>query len=102
MRAFACSAANDALDKLAWWLSSRLAGKVVSLDWGPWGGAGMISAELAREYERRGVGLIDPVLGAESFLDELLHGGAAPQVVLMNAPLAVMDGRPGAAVAEGE
>ena len=96
------SAANDALDKLAWWLSSRLAGKVVSLDWGPWGGAGMISAELAREYERRGVGLIDPVLGAESFLDELLHGGAAPQVVLMNAPLAVMDGRPGAAVAEGE
>ena len=29
-------------------------------------------------------------------------GGAAPQVVLMNAPLAVMDGRPGAAVAEGE
>ena len=96
------SAANDALDKLAWWLSSRLAGKVVSLDWGPWGGAGMISPELAREYERRGVGLIDPVLGAESFLDELLHGGSAPQVVLMNAPLAVMEGRSGAAVAEGE
>ncbi|MFO0586971.1 MAG: SDR family NAD(P)-dependent oxidoreductase [Polyangiaceae bacterium] len=88
------SAANDALDKLAWWLSARLPAKVVSLDWGPWGGAGMISPELAREYERRGVGLIDPSLGAESFLDELLHGGTAPQVVLMNAPLAVMDGRP--------
>jgi acyl transferase domain-containing protein/NAD(P)-dependent dehydrogenase (short-subunit alcohol dehydrogenase family)/acyl carrier protein len=87
------SAANDALDKLAWWLSSRLPGKVVSLDWGPWGGAGMISPELAREYERRGVGLIDPVLGAESFLDELLHGGSAPQVVLMNAALGVMEGR---------
>ena len=88
------SAANDALDKLAWWLSARLPGKIVSLDWGPWGGAGMISPELAREYERRGVGLIDPSLGADSFLDELLHGGTSPQVVLMNAPLAVMDGRP--------
>ncbi len=90
------SAANDALDKLAWWLSSRLPGKVVSLDWGPWGGAGMISPELAREYERRGVGLIDPALGAESFLDELLHGGSAPQVVLMNAALGVMEGHTGA------
>jgi acyl transferase domain-containing protein/NAD(P)H-dependent flavin oxidoreductase YrpB (nitropropane dioxygenase family)/NADP-dependent 3-hydroxy acid dehydrogenase YdfG len=91
------SAANDALDKLAWWLSGRVKGKVVSLDWGPWAGAGMISPELSREYERRGVGLIDPALGAESFLDELLHGGSDPQVVLMNASLEVMAGGPASA-----
>ncbi len=87
------SAANDALDKLAWWLSGRVSGRVVSFDWGPWAGAGMISAELEREYERRGVGLIDPAVGAESFLDELLRGGSSSQVVLMNASLAVMEGR---------
>ncbi len=54
----------------------------------------MISPELAREYERRGVGLIDPALGADSFLDEIQSGGSNPQVVLMNAALSVMEGRP--------
>lgn len=80
------AAANDALDKLASWLSTRVRGRVVSLDWGPWAsGAGMVSPELEREYHRRGVGLIDPVDGARAFLDELVHGGSATQVILMNA-----------------
>ena len=49
------AAANDALDALAHGgAGGRLAGRVLSIDWGPWGGTGMVSDELAREYARRG------------------------------------------------
>src|SRR5262249_19793861 len=69
------AAANDALDALARvWASQRgslnssnSSGRVLALDWGPWaapgGRSGMVSAELAREYARRGIGLIDPAEG---------------------------------------
>ncbi|MFO0759249.1 MAG: SDR family NAD(P)-dependent oxidoreductase [Byssovorax sp.] len=90
------AAANDTLDKLAYWLKERVKGRVVSLDWGPWAGAGMVSPELAREYERRGVGLIDPQQGVDAFLDELLHGGAASQVILMSGSPEVMIWQPAA------
>ena len=46
----------------------RLAGRVLGIDWGPWGGTGMVSDELAREYARRGVGLIDPADGVTALL----------------------------------
>jgi acyl transferase domain-containing protein/NAD(P)H-dependent flavin oxidoreductase YrpB (nitropropane dioxygenase family) len=88
------AAANDSLDKLAWWMGQRLAGRVVSIDWGPWAGAGMVSPELSREYERRGIGLIEPREGLDAFLDELLHGGRAAQVILMSATPAVMTWQP--------
>ena len=78
------AAANDYLDRLAATLKRRLAGRVLSINWGPWGGAGMVSPELEREYAKRGVGLIDPDAGAASFVDELLHGPAdEAQVILM-------------------
>jgi hypothetical protein len=47
---------------------------VVSVDWGPWAGSGMVSAELAQEYERRGVRLIDPEHGVACLLSELALG----------------------------
>jgi acyl transferase domain-containing protein/NAD(P)H-dependent flavin oxidoreductase YrpB (nitropropane dioxygenase family) len=84
------AAANDALDKLAWWLTGRVRGRVVSMDWGPWGGTGMVSPELAREYARAGVGLVDPEAGAAACVDEILASGGPPQVVLMNAAAEVM------------
>jgi NAD(P)-dependent dehydrogenase (short-subunit alcohol dehydrogenase family) len=87
------SAANDGLDKLAGWLRERVDGRMVSIDWGPWAGAGMVSPELAREYQRRGVGLIETQDGLDGFLDELLHGGSAAQVILMNATPLVMGGQ---------
>ena len=74
------AAAGDALDKLAWSLQSRISGRVVSIDWGPWSGTGM-AVDLEREYTRRGIGLIDPVLGVEALLAEL-HGGSDAQVIL--------------------
>jgi NAD(P)-dependent dehydrogenase (short-subunit alcohol dehydrogenase family) len=91
------AAANDAVDKLALDLRRRLSGRVVSINWGPWGGTGMVSEELEREYARRGVGLIDPGDGVRRLVLELSGGAGAPgQVVLMSA-----DARAMAAMADG-
>lgn len=78
------AAANDFLDRLAVRLNEALPGRVLSINWGPWGGAGMVSPELTREYAKRGIELIETGAGVASFLDELLHGRAEDaQVVLM-------------------
>jgi NAD(P)-dependent dehydrogenase (short-subunit alcohol dehydrogenase family) len=85
------AAANDALDKLALHLDRMLPGRVLSINWGPWGGTGMISPELEREYSRRGIGLIQPDEGVTQLLDELRRPGLA-QVILMRAEPASMGG----------
>lgn len=93
------AAANDALDTLARIWAGRTRGRVVALDWGPWatpdcglGGTGMVSAELRRGYERRGIGLIDPGDGVACLLAELA-GGTDPQVVYMCAEPAKFEAR---------
>jgi NAD(P)-dependent dehydrogenase (short-subunit alcohol dehydrogenase family)/acyl carrier protein len=68
------AAAGDALDKLAWTLQRKIAGRVVSIDWGPWAGTGMVSPELEREYAKHQIRLIDPERGVEALMTEL--GGA--------------------------
>jgi acyl transferase domain-containing protein/NAD(P)H-dependent flavin oxidoreductase YrpB (nitropropane dioxygenase family)/NAD(P)-dependent dehydrogenase (short-subunit alcohol dehydrogenase family)/acyl carrier protein len=95
------AAANDALDALAHdGAGGRLAGRVLSIDWGPWGGTGMVSDELAREYARRGVGLIDPTDGVTALWSELAArhaGGRFPdaQVVVLRARPEVLQGAQG-------
>jgi acyl transferase domain-containing protein/NAD(P)H-dependent flavin oxidoreductase YrpB (nitropropane dioxygenase family)/NAD(P)-dependent dehydrogenase (short-subunit alcohol dehydrogenase family) len=88
------SAANDALDTLARVWAPRAHGRVVALDWGPWaapdGGTGMVSAELTREYARRGIGVIEPDDGVACLLAELA-GGTDPQVVYMCADPAAFE-----------
>jgi NAD(P)-dependent dehydrogenase (short-subunit alcohol dehydrogenase family) len=79
------AAANDLLDKLAHALDRRLTGRVVSFNWGPWDGSGMVSDDLRREYERRGLGLIDPKEGVAAFLDELSDPEGPAQVIVMSA-----------------
>jgi acyl transferase domain-containing protein/NAD(P)H-dependent flavin oxidoreductase YrpB (nitropropane dioxygenase family)/short-subunit dehydrogenase len=81
------AAANDALDKLAHHLHRTVRGRVLSINWGPWRGAGMVRPELEREYERRGIGLIAPDAGIERFFEELL-AGSDPQVILTAASAA--------------
>ena len=82
------AAANDALDTLARIWTPRACGRVIAVDWGPWAasesGTGMVSAELEREYARRGIGLIKPDDGVACLLAELA-GGTEPQVVYMCA-----------------
>ncbi|MGH3781360.1 MAG: SDR family oxidoreductase [Pseudonocardiaceae bacterium] len=80
------AAANDALDTLARIWASRTRGRVVAVDWGPWAtpddGGGMVSAEVQREYARRGIGLIETGDGVACLLAELA-GGTDPQVMYM-------------------
>ncbi|MET0136510.1 MAG: SDR family NAD(P)-dependent oxidoreductase, partial [Kibdelosporangium sp.] len=68
------SAANDTLDRLArFWSAAHTETRVLSVDWGPWAGAGM-AADLAQEYARRGIQLIDPVEGVDCLLREIASG----------------------------
>jgi acyl transferase domain-containing protein/NAD(P)H-dependent flavin oxidoreductase YrpB (nitropropane dioxygenase family) len=78
------AAANDTLDQLARGLDACNGGRTLSIDWGPWGGGGMVTPELEGQYARRGIGLIDPAEGVRRLLDELESGQDA-QVVLMQA-----------------
>jgi acyl transferase domain-containing protein/NAD(P)H-dependent flavin oxidoreductase YrpB (nitropropane dioxygenase family)/NADP-dependent 3-hydroxy acid dehydrogenase YdfG len=77
------AAANDALDTLARTRDGRHDCRVISLDWGPWGGGGMVSAELEREYARRGIGLVDPADGVMALLHEVAAGSGPSQLVVM-------------------
>ncbi|EQD84489.1 polyketide synthase [Saccharopolyspora erythraea D] len=74
------AAANDALESLGAAWSARTGNRVLTVHWGPWAPSaehgGMVSAELAREYERRGVRLIDPGDGPACLLRELAYGTA--------------------------
>ncbi|MFI6983403.1 SDR family NAD(P)-dependent oxidoreductase [Embleya sp. NPDC050154] len=90
------AAANDALATLArhWSAGSGdtlapVAERVVTIDWGPWAaeGGGMVTPELAREYARRGVPLIDPGHGVHALLAELALG-ADRQAVYACVPVA--------------
>jgi NAD(P)-dependent dehydrogenase (short-subunit alcohol dehydrogenase family) len=78
-------AANDALDELAEVAARSRAGRVISIDWGPWAGSGMVSPELEREYARRGIGLIRPEEGTQLLLEELAHPSRRARLVVMRA-----------------
>jgi len=69
------AAGNAALDNAAL-LYSRLYPdmRVVAFNWGPWRGAGMVSAEVERQSEKRGMGFIELDAGAEFFAEELAYG----------------------------
>jgi len=90
------AAANDTLDTLAYANTGAVrpagtggageaSGRVVSVDWGPWRaeGGGMVSAELEREYARRGIGLIEPAEGVDALLRELASPTGPAQVLYM-------------------
>ena len=76
------AAANHVLDAVARHAVGRRGGHVAAIDWGPWAGAGMVTPELVREYERRGVRLIEPSDGVDALIAEIEHGLPDPQVVL--------------------
>lgn len=77
------AAANSVLDDYANALDKKLKGKVISINWGPWKGAGMVSSTLETEYERRGISLIPLDEGKEIFLNEIKYGTES-QVLIMS------------------
>lgn len=85
------AAANEALNKLALWLNARWPGRVASLNWGPWesaaGSGGMVSAELAKQFEKAGVVMITKSAGRRLFIQELLYGRKDEVEVIFGGPL---------------
>jgi NAD(P)-dependent dehydrogenase (short-subunit alcohol dehydrogenase family) len=67
------AAANEVLNKLAIWLDRKWQGRVVSMNWGPWSGVGMVS-ELEGHLGGRGLQMIPPEIGRTLLLDELRFG----------------------------
>ncbi len=81
------AAANDALETLGLRWAARTGGRALTVHWGPWAPTGthtgMVSPELARDYARRGVPLIDPAEGTLALLRELAcPGGPSGSVVV--------------------
>lgn len=75
------AAANDYLDQLAWAQQDSKT-RFVSFNWGPWGGGdGMVTPELADDFTRRDVSVLDPDLCSDAFVDELVYGSGC-QVIL--------------------
>jgi NAD(P)-dependent dehydrogenase (short-subunit alcohol dehydrogenase family) len=83
------AAANDALESLGTRWSEHTGHRALTVHWGPWapsgGHGGMVSEELARDYIRRGVRLIDPEAGTLALLRELAWGDASARSVVYTA-----------------
>ncbi|TDB91979.1 SDR family NAD(P)-dependent oxidoreductase, partial [Micromonospora fluostatini] len=83
------AAANDALDAIGTRYAARSGVRCLTVHWGPWapgaGHGGMVTAELSREYARRGIGLIDPEEGALALLRELAWAEASVTSVVYTA-----------------
>jgi NAD(P)-dependent dehydrogenase (short-subunit alcohol dehydrogenase family) len=81
------AAANEILNKLAVVLDRRCPGRVVAIGWGPWRGAGMVSAEVERQFAERSVPLIDPQEGVRALDRELrLAGKGDVEVIIGKGP----------------
>ena len=77
------TAANEVYNKLAVYLDRKWPGRVLTINWGPWKGAGMVSPEVQRQFESRGVTLIEPGAGARTFALELTRGRKGEGEVLI-------------------
>ncbi|MDH6135659.1 acyl transferase domain-containing protein/NAD(P)H-dependent flavin oxidoreductase YrpB (nitropropane dioxygenase family) [Kitasatospora sp. MAA4] len=83
------AAANDAMEDLGARWAARTGRRALTVHWGPWAPSGphggMVSPELARDYERRGVRLIDPAAGTLALLRELAWGDESVRSVVYTA-----------------
>ncbi|KPI32410.1 6-deoxyerythronolide-B synthase [Actinobacteria bacterium OV450] len=83
------SAANDAQEELATQWAAATGRRALTVHWGPWAPSGdhtgMVTPELAGEYERRGIQLIDPEEGVGSLLRELAWGDPSHTAVVYTA-----------------
>jgi acyl transferase domain-containing protein/NAD(P)H-dependent flavin oxidoreductase YrpB (nitropropane dioxygenase family)/NAD(P)-dependent dehydrogenase (short-subunit alcohol dehydrogenase family) len=69
------AAANETVNRLAWQMDAGWpATRVVSINWGPWSGAGMATGGARRLLEAQGIIPIEPAAGRRFFVDELTYG----------------------------
>ena len=76
------SAANAYLDKRALALNASRAGHYLSVNWGPWEGAGMIDPTLQKHLEGMGIHAIKRQQGVDFLLDELGAGKRAGRLIV--------------------
>ncbi|MCC3774869.1 SDR family NAD(P)-dependent oxidoreductase [Streptomyces sp. UNOB3_S3] len=83
------SAANDALAALGRDWRRATGSRALTVHWGPWapgpGHPGMVGPELARDFARKGIGLIDPADGVRALFRELAHGDVDVDEVVLTA-----------------
>jgi acyl transferase domain-containing protein/NAD(P)H-dependent flavin oxidoreductase YrpB (nitropropane dioxygenase family) len=79
------AAASEVLGKLAHELDREWPARVVSVDWGPWRAAGMVSSWLEEEFARRGVALIELDQGARMLDEELRRGSSGEAEIVIGA-----------------
>ncbi|MFI9270968.1 SDR family NAD(P)-dependent oxidoreductase [Kitasatospora sp. NPDC052896] len=83
------AAANDALEELGARWAAGTGHRALTVHWGPWAPSGahggMVSPELAEDYARRGVRLIDPGAGTLALLRELAWGEREARAVVYTA-----------------
>ncbi|WP_103337761.1 type I polyketide synthase [Amycolatopsis sp. CA-126428] len=83
------AAANDALEAMGVQWSARTGGRALTVHWGPWApsgaNGGMVTTELARTYQARGIELIDPAEGVAALVRELAWGDPEVTAVVLNA-----------------
>jgi NAD(P)-dependent dehydrogenase (short-subunit alcohol dehydrogenase family) len=77
------AAANETLNRVARRLQDVWPAKVVALNWGPWRGAGMVTPEVARQFDTRGVGMVSIPAGRRAAWLETFDAGEEDVRVLI-------------------
>ena len=89
------AAANEVLNRMARRLRDLWPGKVVAMNWGPWGGAGMVKPGVADQFAARGIGLVTVAAGRRAVWQEVEHTGSGDvRVVIGAGPWVVEPGGP--------
>ncbi|MDR2122345.1 MAG: SDR family NAD(P)-dependent oxidoreductase [Flavobacteriaceae bacterium] len=77
------AAANSVFDLTSLSLSQKNSQvKILSFNWGPWKGAGMVSDSLENEFKKKGLSMIPLKEGGEFFVNESKYG-EVPAVIAM-------------------
>jgi len=71
-------------------LEKKVSTRVLSFNWGPWKGAGMVSSLLEEEFKKRGVSMIPLKEGGEFFVKELKYG-SEPAVLALGGNATVIE-----------
>jgi NAD(P)-dependent dehydrogenase (short-subunit alcohol dehydrogenase family) len=88
------AAANEVLNRLAELIRRHWGIKVMSLNWGPWEGTGMVTDEVAEQFKSKGIDLVTIDQGRRAVWDEICQPpGADVRILLGPGPWVVRPGR---------
>ena len=79
------AAANETLNRMARRLDQMWPGKVVTMNWGPWTGTGMVTPEVARQFIANGIPLVSVPAGRRAAWLETLSRPTGDTRVLIGS-----------------